>query len=129
MNKKRILIVDDEPAITRQLKLQLEHTGRYIVHAENDGAAALRAAPAFKPDLALLDFLMPGLDGGDVKNGLHEILGLNSLPVIFLSAIAAPDDHNDKDVFISKPASVNVIIDLMEQQLNHAASAQQISPP
>ena len=125
MNKKRILIVDDEPAITRQLKLQLEHTGKYIVHAENDGAAALRAAPAFKPDLALLDCLMPGLDGGDVKNGLHEILGLNSLPVIFLSAIAAPDDHNDKDVYISKPAGMGVIIDCIDQELNPAACAQQ----
>ena len=62
--KKRILIVDDEGSITRLLKLNLEQTGDYEVATENVSKAALAAAEAFRPDLMLLDVMMPGLDGG-----------------------------------------------------------------
>jgi DNA-binding response OmpR family regulator len=56
--KKRILVVDDEPAITRMIKLNLEQTGRYEVRTENLGRRAIEAALEFRPDLTILT-LMP----------------------------------------------------------------------
>lgn len=66
MNKHRILIVDDEHAITRMVKLNLESTGRYEVRGENSSVNALAVAREFRPDLVLLDVIMPGADGGEI---------------------------------------------------------------
>ncbi|MBI4354421.1 MAG: response regulator, partial [Candidatus Omnitrophica bacterium] len=55
MDKKRILIVDDEPSFTRLVKVYLEGMGRYEVREEQRGAHALDAAHTFHPDLILLD--------------------------------------------------------------------------
>jgi CheY-like chemotaxis protein len=66
MSKKRILLIDDDPSFTRLLKLNLEETGAYEVRTENRGTAALTAAREFKPDLILLDVVMPDMGGGDV---------------------------------------------------------------
>lgn len=124
MSKKRILVVDDEPPITRQLKIQLESTGKYEVHAENTGQSAISAARTFKPDLALLDVMMPDMDGGDVKEGLHGIPGLSELPVVFLTAAIQKNEQNDKDVFIAKPVELDGIIACIDQQLAASDQAQ-----
>jgi CheY-like chemotaxis protein len=71
MNTKRILVVDDEPSVTRTLKLNLEDTLRYKVRTENDATHAVAAAREFHPDLILLDVIMPGLDGCDVSVRIH----------------------------------------------------------
>ena len=65
-NKKRILIVDDEERFTRILRLNLGCTGRYTVRTENSALNACTTACEFRPDLILLDVMMPGLDGGEV---------------------------------------------------------------
>ena len=64
--KKRILLVDDEPAFTRLMKLNLECNSAYEVKVENDGGKALAAARAYRPDLIFLDVIMPDVDGGQV---------------------------------------------------------------
>ena len=71
MNTKRILVVDDEPSVTRSLKLNLENTMRYEVRIENDSSRVVAAAREFHPDLILLDVVMPGLDGCDVSARIH----------------------------------------------------------
>ena len=65
-DKKRILVVDDQAANTRLLKLHLEKDNRYVVREENNPKAALSAAEEFQPHLILLDVMMPGVDGGEV---------------------------------------------------------------
>jgi two-component system, OmpR family, response regulator len=62
-NKPRILIVDDNPRFTR---LILQQSGQYVVCEENDAAGAVGTARSFRPDLTLLDFIMPGVDGAEV---------------------------------------------------------------
>ena len=64
--KKKILLVDDEKSFTSLLKLNLEDTGDYEVHVENWAEDAYPAAQRFKPDLVLLDIIMPRMPGGDV---------------------------------------------------------------
>ena len=66
MEPKRILIIDDEPSMTRMIRLTLEMTKRYQVREENNAMHALATAREFKPDLILLDVIMPGVDGGEL---------------------------------------------------------------
>ena len=72
MTTKRILVVDDEPSVTRNLKLNLEFGGGYEVLGENHATDALSAARMFRPDLILLDVMMPSMDGGDVAARLRS---------------------------------------------------------
>src|SRR6267154_639609 len=87
MNMKRILVIDDEPGITLNLKLTLESGGDYEVLGENNPANALAAAQTFQPNLILLDVMMPDLDGGDVAARLQADPVLRDTPVIFLTGI------------------------------------------
>ena len=86
---KRILIVDDEAGFTRLLKLTLEGTKRYIVKEVNDGSQALATARLFRPDLVLLDIVMPKMDGGDVARQITSDPSLKSVKIIFLTAIVS----------------------------------------
>jgi len=67
----RILVVDDEPTITEFLETGLSYEG-YTVQSVADGAAALVAARAFRPDLVILDVMLPGMDGFEVLQQLHR---------------------------------------------------------
>ena len=122
MKKSRLLIVDDEAYITRELKDQLEHTGRFEVLAANSGASALRAVRRFKPDMAILDVMMDGMDGGELKFRLQQIPGFKHLPVAFLTAAKLPNEKNDKELFIEKPVEIQHIIDVIDQQLLERAA-------
>ena len=123
MSKKRILVVDDEKSITRLLKLNLERTGRYEVHEENSGAGALEAAQQFKPDLILLDVMMPDMDGGDVAAGVKQDPNLRKTPVVFLTAavkkeeLGAPDGKIGGRTYIAKPLDVKGVIAVIERTL------------
>ncbi len=83
---KRILVIDDEPSITRMLKLNLEYDGDYVVHEENSGAKAVQAVKDFKPDLILLDVMMPGKDGTEVAAKLQGMPACAKIPIVFLTA-------------------------------------------
>ena len=63
MGKKRILLVDDEPIVTRTLQRYLEATGAYEVRSENDATLVLAAAQEFEPDVIFLDVVTPEKDG------------------------------------------------------------------
>ena len=67
--KKRILVVDDEPSITRLLRLSLEQAGEYEVATEDVSKAALAAVEEFQPDLILLDVMMPRRLCGPLRLG------------------------------------------------------------
>jgi CheY-like chemotaxis protein len=123
MSKKRILVVDDEPSITRLLKLNLEQTGRYEVRVENLGAKAYEAAKEFLPDLVLLDVMMPDMDGSDVAASLKEDPSLRKIPVVFLTAavkkeeLGAPDGKIGGRTYIAKPLNVQGVISVIERTI------------
>ena len=87
MKKRKILMVDDEKDFTSLMKLFLEDAGGYEVRVENDGGVALEAAREFKPELILLDVVMPDIDGGEVANQIKSDNSLKGVPIVFLTAI------------------------------------------
>ncbi len=84
--KKRILVVDDNPSDTQLLKRYLEETNDFLVREENDPKAAVSTAEEFKPELILLDVLMPEVDGGELAASLKANPKLKSVPIVFLTA-------------------------------------------
>jgi len=91
-NKPRILIVDDNPRFSHSARLILQQSGQYVVCEENDAAGAVETARSFRPDLTLLDLIMPGVDGAEVAaqiesdwgwlSGLLWVLPLWLLPTV-----------------------------------------------
>ncbi|MEP6668498.1 MAG: response regulator [Chthoniobacter sp.] len=112
MNKKRLLIVDDESGFTRLLKLTLEKTGNYTVREENDGTNAWLVAREFRPDLIFLDIVMPKIDGGDVAQQIRSDPMLANVPIVFLTAIVSQKETNNEIggfPFLAKPVSLDAI--------------------
>jgi len=123
MITKRILVVDDEPSVTRNLKLNLESGGGYDVFAENHAANALTAARLFRPDLILLDVMMPGMDGGDVAARLRLDPLLRNTPVIFLTALVSNEETEGHEMvsgaetFLAKPVDIGELRKTMEEHI------------
>ncbi|MBN1586047.1 MAG: response regulator [Candidatus Omnitrophica bacterium] len=88
MDKKKILLVDDSPGITEAVGAALEATGKYAVQAVNEATQALPAALAFKPDLILIDYLMPYEDGGSIARHLRAEEDLRDVRIIFVTDMA-----------------------------------------
>src|SRR5437588_11948474 len=85
--KRRILIVDDDRESTRLVKILLEKTGCYHALEENHAAKAHQTAQNVRPDLILLDIMMPGTDGGEVPAQIEADPELQRTPMIFLTAL------------------------------------------
>ena len=125
MEAKRVLVVDDEAPFTNLVKLNLEKTGRFIVCEVNDPADALAAARAFKPEIVLLDVIMPVKDGGQVLAELRaaEFAGL---PAIFMTATMTQrglhlrNDKIDGVPFVAKPLEPKKLIKRIEDVLGHS---------
>ena len=90
---KKILVVDDERPIVRLVQVNLEHAG-YEVVAAYDGKEALEKVEQEKPDLIILDVMMPQMDGFEVMQKLQANPKTRDIPVIMLTAKA-----QDADVF------------------------------
>ena len=125
MNPKRILIVDDESGFTRLMKLTLEKTGGFIVQEENEGEKAHATARQFRPDLILLDIVMPKIDGGDVAAIIQRDSDLKHIPIIFLTAIVSNKEASSSDLggfpFLSKPIALDTLIECIEKHSPRSA--------
>lgn len=89
---KRILMVEDEPDIQTIARLALEAVGGFQVEICDSGNRALEVAPNWKPDLIMLDVMMPGIDGPTTLQRLREIPELKQTPVIFMTAKVQPQE-------------------------------------
>ncbi len=85
MNTTRILIAEDEPHLREVLRFQLEGAGFDVIEAR-DGQQALEYALSYRPDLMLLDVMMPRLDGYEVCRRLRAAFETRTLPIIMLTA-------------------------------------------
>jgi two-component system, OmpR family, alkaline phosphatase synthesis response regulator PhoP len=120
--KRRVLIVDDEPDSTHLVKILLEKTGNYIVLEENDADQAHQTARNFRPDAILLDIMMPKTDGGEVAAQIEADPELRNTPIIFLTALVTEletkaglriEGHRS----LSKPINIPQLIDQIEESL------------
>jgi CheY-like chemotaxis protein len=129
-DKKRILVVDDEPSITRLLKLNLEKTNDYIVRAENDSEKAIAAAEEFQPDLILLDVMMPGLDGGELASRFQDNPRLKRVPIVFLTAAATKSEIYARGgkvgglPFLAKPVELAAVVACLKQHLGSGTKSE-----
>lgn len=87
---KTVLIVEDEQSMQRALKNKLEHAG-FSVRTASDGEGAVAALQADKPDLVLLDLIMPKLDGISVLRKMKADDALRSVPVVILTNLSSGD--------------------------------------
>jgi two-component system OmpR family response regulator len=112
MSASRILVVDDEPSITDAVGTALRYEG-FDVRSEATGRGALAAATAFRPDLIVLDIMLPDLDGLEVTRRLRSD-GLR-MPVLFLTARDATEDKVSGltvggDDYVTKPFSLAEVV-------------------
>jgi len=103
----KILIVDDEPFNLDLLEQELEDQG-YVIERANDGAEALEKVPSFEPDVILLDYMMPKMNGLEVLKHLREDERHKGIPVILLTAKATREDKvrgldGGADDYVVKP--------------------------
>ena len=87
-----ILYVEDEPDIRTVAQLALETVGGFTVKVCGNGEEALQAGPTFKPDLLLLDVMMPGMDGPTTLAALRKDPLMKNTPVIFMTAKVQPSE-------------------------------------
>ena len=123
MEKRRILLIDDEETFARSMKSYLELTGRYEVRMEHDSRQALQAAREFQPDLILLDVIMPQGDGGHVAAQIRGDQRVKEAPVVFLTAVVSRDETSAQHgiigghQFLAKPVTGKEVLACIEQQL------------
>ena len=89
----RVIYVDDEPHIRALVQISLEKVGKFETLICESGEDAIALVPQFRPDLILLDVMMPGLDGPGTLAALRELPNLDRVPVVFLTAKANPAER------------------------------------
>ena len=118
----KILCVEDEPQMIDLIKLILETEGYEVIGAEG-GQEGLRLMRSEKPDLILLDLMMPEMDGGDVFHHMKEEVELRDIPVIVVTAKAAPIDKvlwinvAKVDDYVTKPFGPRELVESVEKVL------------
>jgi len=119
---RRILIVDDDRDGTHLIKILLEKISHYLVLEENDAAKAHESARDFRPDLILLDVMMPQIDGGDIAAQIDADPELQRTPIIFITALATEAQAKAGISFqghpvLAKPINILGLINRIEENL------------
>ena len=120
--RTRILIVDNDPNTTHLVKVLLERTSHYQVLEENDATKAHHSARNFRPDLILLDVVMPETDGGEVAAQIEADPELHNTPIVFLTALVTRAEARSGlsiqgHPILAKPVSIPELINAIEQHL------------
>jgi DNA-binding response OmpR family regulator len=110
----RILIVDDEPNIVLALELLMRREG-YEIQAVSDGEMAVEAAGSFRPDLILLDVMLPRMDGYEVCQRLRADPALKDVIIVMLTAKGREVEMEKglalgADLYITKPFSTREVV-------------------
>jgi two-component system alkaline phosphatase synthesis response regulator PhoP len=125
--KKKLLVVDDEELVRKMVALWFEREGFFVLTADN-GSEGLRLAIAEKPDVVLLDIMMPGLHGFEVCRKIREQPQLANTIVIFTSAKSyKPDIDKAKELgandYLIKPTDSANLLSVVNKHLAKARTA------
>ena len=121
MDKKRILVVDDEEAFTRVVRINLEES--YQVRVENTGRNIVDVVRSFCPDLIMMDVMMPDIDGCEVVRKLKEEKLLNDIPVVFITALVGKSKSENTKTSVNDypclamPVSLEDLIQCIQKHL------------
>lgn len=118
-DKRRILLVDDEPNIVKIVSRRLESEG-FEVSIAMDGEMALEKARAEKPDLILLDVMLPKLSGYEVCRQLKQDARYQRIPILMLTALAQQTDEEfgfeiGTDAYMRKPFKTQQLLDKINE--------------
>ena len=122
---RRILVIEDEPEMRRNVTALLRYHEYETIEAEN-GRTGLELARRDKPDLILCDVMMPELDGYGVLQALQQDAGLALIPFVFLTARGDKDDLRSgmncgADDYLTKPVANNDLVNTIEARLRRSA--------
>jgi two-component system, OmpR family, response regulator ResD len=128
-----VLVVDDEPTITDVVSRYLERAG-YQTRSAADGRAALQLVAEARPDLVVLDLMLPGMDGLEVMRRLRAAGNGNRLPVILLTAKGEPTDRViglrlGADDYVAKPFSPAELVARVDAVLRRVDSSPELEDP
>jgi DNA-binding response OmpR family regulator len=122
-----VLTIEDQPDIRRLIRMTLEFKGFRVLEA-GDGGSGIAVARAEKPDLILLDVMMPGMSGLEVGRTLAADPVLSATPVVMLSALGTADDQSTGlltgvRAYLVKPFSPWELLDLVEKLTERVPAA------
>lgn len=123
MDKKKILIIDDEEGFSQLIKMNLEESGEYDVYTQSKGLLGLATAKQVKPNLIFLDILMPDVEGSEVAAQLRDDRETKNIPVVFLTALVSGSEVKSRggtiagNPFIAKPASADQLIAIIKKTI------------
>lgn len=122
MKKNRILVVEDEESLLKLESILLSSKG-YSVTGVMDGRSALEEVKANKPDLVILDIMLPGIDGFEVCSRIKEDPAISHIPVLILTAKKNSQDiargqQVGCDAYITKPFKSAKVLDMVQELLN-----------
>jgi CheY-like chemotaxis protein len=114
---RKVLVADDEQAITELVAFALEIEGFQVIQAP-DGLEALRLVKEERPNLAMIDIMMPGMDGREVSRRIKDNPETSGIPVLLFSAAPNPDIADAKaDGFMPKPFDVNQLVEAVRHYI------------
>jgi DNA-binding response OmpR family regulator len=114
MSRKQIVVVEDERDMAELISLRLKKEG-YDVEVAHNGMDGLRLVQSSRPDLVLLDLMLPGLSGTEVAQKLRDDPRTREIPIIMVTAKAEDSDvvvglHMGADDYVTKPFSMSVLL-------------------
>jgi two-component system, OmpR family, response regulator len=120
--RPRILIVDNNSKFARSARLLLDQSGKYVACSVIDPRRALETARSFKPDLVLVDLIMPHEDGPEVAAQFEADWALHAVPIVLLTSLITAEEAKDgRRVYghriLPKPTSSPALFELVEQNL------------
>src|SRR4051794_14390662 len=128
MEKAKILVVDDDPKLSRLVKLFLEKTKLYEVIEENRSSHALETARSIRPAAILLDVDMPGKDGGEVAREIGADPQLCQKPIMFFTSLISVAEAGKHEVmrggqpFLAKPVNPTALVEAVGRLLHPVAA-------
>lgn len=128
--RKRLLLIEDEEDIVSLIKLHAENSG-YQLHVEVDGISGLQAVEREKPDLVILDLMLPGQNGLDICRKIKSTPELQHIPVVILTAKTDELDivlglELGADDYVSKPFSPKVLFSRIKAIIRRSREPEQM---
>ena len=119
VNVKTVLVVDDEPVL-RAIVREILHEEGYAVIEAADGRVMLEIMARERPDLVLMDVMMPGVDGRDAYRQLRSRPENRDVPVVMMSAAVQPHGLDPSIAgFMAKPFDLNQLVELVVRLIGH----------